>query len=223
MSLRVYSAEFMASFALVFMGAGSVIINAKYPGTLGLIGVAFAYGIIIMSMIYAIAHISGAQFNPAVTLAYLITKKIAWQQAIYYIIAQVLGSVAAGFLLLGIFPTKDAMLGTPALTGVNFFGGFLVEAILTFLLVFIIFAVAIDTTTLKEAAGIAIGFYATAAVLVGGNITGAALNPIRAFGPALASWTWANHLVYWLGPIMGAIAAALVYEYFFLDRRQRTI
>lgn len=220
--LRPLIAEAIATFALVFIGAGSVIVNALWANSLGLVGIAFAHGLVLLSMIYATAHISGAHINPAVTLAMLATRNIEPKKAASYIVAQLFGAAVAGLLLLVIFPAgvAQAHLGAPALgSGIGMLKGTLVEAILTFFLVFTIFGAAVDPKGKVPAFGIAIGLVLVFDILFGGALTGAAMNPARAFGPALASSYWENHLVYWAGPIIGALAAALVYKFGLMEKK----
>ncbi|MBI5225655.1 aquaporin [Candidatus Micrarchaeota archaeon] len=209
-----YIAEFIATFALVFIGAGAVIINAATQGALGLVGVALAHGLVLMSMIYATGHISGAHVNPAVTVAMWVNRKIETKKAALYIASQLLGACAAGFFLLGLFPAGPAHLGVPDLGGgIDSFRGIAIEAVMTFFLVFTIFSVAVDKRAPAGVYGGAIGLVLTFDILFGGALTGGAMNPARAFGPALASGYWTNQLVYWIGPLLGAVVAALVWKY----------
>lgn len=220
--LRQLFAEAIATFALVFIGAGAVTVNALWGNSLGLVGIAFAHGLVLMSMIYATSHISGAHINPAVTIAMLATKNIEPKKAASYIVAQLFGAAVAGLLLLIIFPTAVAQvhLGTTALgSGIGMLKGTLIEAILTFFLVFTIFGAALDPKGKVPAFGIAIGLVLVFDILFGGALTGAAMNPARAFGPALASGYWENQLVYWAGPVIGALAAALVYKFVLMEKK----
>ncbi|MBI2173013.1 MAG: aquaporin [Candidatus Aenigmarchaeota archaeon] len=204
----VYVAEAIATFSLVFIGAGSILAGND------IIGVALAHGLVLMCMVYATAHVSGAHINPAVTVGMLVTKKIGSSKAALYIISQLVGAAVAGFFLAAIFPSAPALnLGTPALaSGLPVASGILVEAVLTFFLIFTIFGVAVDKRAPAGFYGLAIGLVLTFDILAGGTLTGAAMNPARAFGPALASGFWENQVVYWIGPIIGAIVAALAYD-----------
>lgn len=207
-----YLAELISTFALVFIGAGAVIINSTTNNSLGLVGIALAHGLVLMSMIYATAHISGAHVNPAVTISTIITKHIKPMIGIFYIISQLIGSVLAALLLKIIFPAVSS-LGVPDLSpNLGFGTGILIEAILTFFLVFTVYGVAVDKKASSNVYGLAIGLVLTFDILFGGSLTGAAMNPARAFGPALASNLWATQLVYWIGPIIGAIVAGLIYS-----------
>ena len=214
---KKYLVESISTFSLVFIGAGAILAGNN------LIGVALAHGLVLMSMIYATAHISGAHVNPAVTIGMWVTKKINTKNGFFYIISQLLGAAIASYLLLAIFPNSPAEmhLGATALAAnISIGTGILIEAILTFFLVFTIFAVAVDKRGKTGAFGLAIGLVLTFDILVGGSLTGAAMNPARSFGPALASGFWNNHLVYWIGPLIGSIVAALVYNNLLLKKNK---
>jgi len=204
MQFRKYLAELTGTFGFIFLAAGSVLTNQFTQGMLGNIGIALAHGLALTAMIYAVVSISGAHLNPAVTIAMWAARKIKANEAVGYIISQLIGSVIAAYLLAWIFPLQKALhLGAPALgMNVTFFGAVLIEGLLTFLLALTVFGIS-D----RNHAGIALGAVLAGAVLVGGPLTGAALNPARAFGPALASGFWNNHLVYWIGPVIGAMIA----------------
>ncbi|MBI4173895.1 MAG: MIP family channel protein, partial [Candidatus Aenigmarchaeota archaeon] len=211
---RQYLAEFVAAFALIFIGAGSVIASSL-PGGPDIVGIALAHGLVLMCMVYAVGHISGAHVNPAVTIAMLATKNITRDKAIGYIISQLAGATFGGLLLAIIFSgiaPEAAHLGTPALgLGIGEFRAVLVEAVLTFFLVFVVFGTAVDKRAPAGLYGLAIGLVLAFDILAGGFLTGGAMNPARAFGPALASGYWAAQWVYWVGPIIGALAAAFAY------------
>ena len=213
---KAYLAEAIATFALVFVGAGAILANSYSP--IGILGIALAHGLVLMCMIYAIGHISGGHVNPSVTIGMWITKKINTIQAVGYIFSQLLGAVIAALLLKIVFSGAPASLnlGTPGLSGISFGTGVLIEIILTFLLVFTIFGVAVDKRAPKGFYGLAIGLVLTFDILVGGALTGASMNPARTFGPALVSGFWQNHLVYWIGPIIGGIVAAVLYNFILL-------
>jgi len=221
MNWNKYLAEAIATFALVFIGAGAVVANAVSNNALGLVGIALAHGLVLMSMIYATRHISGGHVNPAVTIAMLLTRKIGFVDAIGYIVFQLVGASIAGLMLANIFVGAPAgvHLGVTDLSsGVSANTGMLLEAVLTFFLVFTIFAVAVDPRGLADASGLAIGLVLTFDILVGGSLTGAAMNPARAFGPAFASQYWTNHSVYWYGPVIGAVIAAFLYNKVFIKK-----
>ncbi len=214
--------EFVGTFALIFIGAGSVATNYISNGALGLIGISTAFGLVVMAMIYATGHISGTHINPAVTIALVATKKMDAKDTLPYIISQLAGASVAGLTLRVIYPTAVAgvNLGTTGLgPNVGFGTGVLVEAILTFLLVFTIFGAAVDKRAPAGFAGFAIGMVVLFDILVGGPLTGGSMNPARTFGPALASGFWANHLVYWIGPIIGSLVAAFLYDGVFAEKK----
>ncbi len=215
---KAYIAEAIGTFALVFIGAGAVLAGND------VLGVALAHGLVLMSMVYATAHISGGHINPAVTIGMWITRKIKSVDAISYIIAQLIGAAIAGFLLQAVFSGAPAALnlGAPALgEGVGFLRGVVVEAVLTFFLVFVIFGIAVDKRGPPGPYGFAIGFVLAFDILVGFGLTGAAMNPARAFGPAFAADFWNNQLVYWIGPVIGGIVAALIYNYILLEKKRK--
>lgn len=213
--------EFVGTFALVFIGAGSIVTDHLTKGALGLAGIAAAHALVLAIMVSAIAHISGAHFNPAVTAALLVARRMSAGLAGLYVVTQLIAAVVAALLLLAVFPSsawQPVHLGTPALAnGATFGTGVLLEAILTFFLVFAVFGVAVDGRgPFKGIAGFGIGLVLGFDILMGGPLTGAAMNPARAFGPALISGSWQDALVYWIGPLLGAAAAAVVYGYLLL-------
>ncbi|MEN8143887.1 MAG: aquaporin [Gemmatimonadota bacterium] len=212
-------AEALGTFALTFFGAGAIIMDVHTDGGVGLLGVAFAHGIVLAVMVTATLHVSGGHINPAVSLAAWATKLIDAKTALRYIIFQVVGAIAAAGVLVSLYPeaaVSAAAVGTPALSGdVTVAQGVLIEAILTFFLVFAVFGTAVDSRAPKVG-GFAIGLVLVFDILAGGPLTGAAMNPARAFGPAVASGQWANHAVYWAGPIIGGLAAGTVYTRLFM-------
>ena len=213
-------AEFVGTFTLIFVGAGSIA-TAGAIGDPSLIGIALAHGLAIAVMVSAVGHISGGHFNPAVTLGFLVTRRMAPSLAGIYWIAQLAGALVGALLLELLLPNEltDAVaLGVPALgQGVGAGAGVALEAILTFLLVWVIFATAADPRgTFTAIAGLAIGLTITADILIGGPLTGAAMNPARAFGPALVAGEWGDFWVWWVGPVIGGVAAALAYEALYL-------
>ena len=232
--LRRGAAEFVGTFALIFVGAGSILTIAKalapalttapavdVYGGLTLVGVALAHGLAIAVMASAVGHISGAHFNPAVTLGFFITRRIAPSLAVVYWSMQFAGAAAAAALLRWFYPEATRQLthlGAPALSsGITVWQGVVIEMVLTFFLVWVIFASAADPGgSFKSIAGLAIGLTITMGVLMGGPLTGAALNPARAFGPELLSRHWSDAWVWYVGPFLGGALAALAYEYLYL-------
>jgi MIP family channel proteins len=219
-SLRHATAEFIGTFALVFVGSGILLI-ARTTGTpISLLEIALAHGLILGVMVTATMRISG-HLNPAVTIGFLATRRIAPLMAGVYIAAQLLGAIVAAYVLKSMFPEGDFLSaragGTMVATGVSTGQAYVLEAIATFFLVFVVFGTAVDPHSPKVG-GLAIGSTLSASILVLGPLTGGSLNPARSFGPALASGFWEGQFIYWLGPILGGIAAAGLYEWLFLRR-----
>ncbi|OGY23600.1 MAG: hypothetical protein A2172_00035 [Candidatus Woykebacteria bacterium RBG_13_40_15] len=205
-----YLAELLGTFGFVFVGGSSVVVNNATNGSLGIVGIALAHGLALMAFIYAFSHVSGAHLNPAVTLSFWITKKIENSVAAGYVIAQLAGAILAGIFIEGIFGNARAAIPTVALS--NPITAVLLEGVLTFLLVLVVFGVLVDRRSQTKHAGIAIGLVYTGLAIVGFSLTGGLLNPARAFGPAVVANYWANHLIFWLGPLIGATFATLVYQ-----------
>ncbi len=204
-------AEGLAAFALVFAGCGAVVTDAHYGGILGAVGVAIVFGLVIMAMVYATGHLSGAHINPAVTLAFTLTRHFPVRDAGAYVGAQLLGAVAGALLLLAVWPDQPGALGATVPT-VGAGSALVYELVLTALLMFVIMAVATDTRAVGAAAALAIGGTVGLDALFGGAVTGASMNPARSFGPALASAEWSDFWLYIIGPIMGAALGALAYQ-----------
>jgi len=204
-------AEALAAFALVFAGCGAIVANAVHAGALGGIGVSATFGLVIMAMVYATGHLSGAHVNPAVTIAFTLTRHFPLRDALAYVAAQLAGASAGAFVLLAAWPAKPAHLGA-TLPSVGTGTALLYEVVLTALLMFVIVAVATDTRAVGAAAALAIGGTVGLDALFGGPITGASMNPARSFGPALASGTWHAFWIYVVGPVLGAALGALAYQ-----------
>jgi MIP family channel proteins len=218
--------EFLGTFAIVFIGAGAICANtylqSQNQAAFGLIGVALAYGLGVAAMVTAFAHISGAHLNPAITIAVWVNRRLDTLHSIFYIVAQLLGSLAAAYLLLAVLPDSAWVtngLGTPDLASdVTRWRGMALAGMLAAVIVFVYFATIIDEGgAFRRLGGFAIGLAVSACVLLGTPFVGAsAANPARVFGTALASRHWHNHGVYWIGPLFGGIIAAVIYERFFL-------
>jgi MIP family channel proteins len=211
-------AEFIGTFALVFVGAGAVLSAGPETGA-GTLEVALAHGLVIGAMVSALAHISGGHFNPAVTLAFLITRRLSAVLALAYFVVQLAGAALAALLLQWIFPTgQEGTLGAPALgPDIELGAGLVVEAILTFFLVWVVFATMADPRGSYTAiAGFAVGFVIAFDTLMGGPLTGAAMNPARAFGPELVANVWDDFWIWYVGPLAGGAIAALLYDELFL-------
>ena len=203
-------AEAIGTFALVFAGAGAIMVDAK-THALGHVGVAITFGLVIMVMIYAVGHISGAHFNGAVTFAFALTRHFPWNRAFAYWLAQLGGALAAAGLL-------RASLGNIAYVGATLPAGsqaqaFLWELVLSAFLMFVVLAVATDTRAVGEAAAIAIGGTVGFDAMFGGPISGASMNPMRSAGPALVSGNLHALWVYIVAPVIGASVGGLAYQF----------
>jgi MIP family channel proteins len=210
-------AEALGTFLFFFVGAGSVVLAAHAGANgPGLVGIAFAHGLALAVMVSAFGAISGGHFNPAVTVAVRLAGRIEWTHAAAYVVAQLVGAAAAGYLLAIVMPdapAKASFLGTPTLDpAISVGAGIAIEAVLTLVLIFAVFGTAVDRRA-PRLGGMAIGLAVAADVLMGGPLTGAAMNPARWFGPALASGHWDNWYVWWIAPLIGAIVAAVIYRY----------
>ena len=207
---QTLAAEAVGTFALVFAGAGAIMVNAK-TGALGHVGIAITFGLVIMAMIYAVGHISGAHFNPGVSFAFAVTRHFPWNRALGYWAAQVAGALLAALLL-------RASLGDLAHVGATLPSGsdgqaFLWEIVLSFFLMFVIMSVATDTRAVGEAAAIAIGGTVGLDAMFGGPISGASMNPARSIGPAIASGSLEALWIYIAAPLLGATLGAVVYQF----------
>jgi len=208
---RRAAAEGLAAFALVFAGCGAIVADREYDGALGTVGIGLVFGLVIAAMVYATGHLSGAHINPAVTLAFALTRHFPRREAGAYIGAQLIGALAAALVLLGVWPEQPADLGATSPT-VGTGSALVYELLLTAILMFVIMAVATDTRAVGPAAAIAIGSAVGLDALFGGPVTGASMNPARSFGPALAAGEWGDFWVYVAGPIGGAALGALAYQ-----------
>ncbi|XP_050690660.1 aquaporin AQPAn.G-like isoform X2 [Eriocheir sinensis] len=210
-------AELIGTMLLTLIVCGSCITWDKtQPPTI--VQISFAVGIIVASMVQAIGHVSGGHINPAVTCGMLVTRYVSVSRALLYIVAQCLGALAGSGILKGITPeANQGNLGMTMLgEGVNQGQAFGVEVLMTFILVLTIFGVCDEHRgDIKGSAPLAIGLAVTCAHLAAIPYTGAAMNPARSFGPAVVTGIWEDHWVYWAGPILGGIAAALIYNYVF--------
>ena len=218
---RNFLAETIGTFGLVFFGVGAIM-QQQATQTVGTTGIAVAHGLAILIGVYAFGHVSGGHFNPAISFGMWVTRRIGLRKMLYYWIAQLLGAVIAACIISTIYQggPVDVHLGTPSIDPtIGPKAGFAIEAILTFFLVTTVFGTAVDPRAPSGFAGLAIGLSITVCVLMGGALTGAAMNPARAFGPALASHYWQDLWVYWAGPLVGGGVAAILYDRFFLARR----
>ena len=200
-------AEAFATFTLVFAGCGAIVVNSERGGSLGETGIAAAFGLAIMVMIYATGHLSGAHINPAVTVAFTSTRHFPVRDAVAYIPSQVAGAVAGAAML------RLAWEGTPANLGatvpsVGVGAALAYEFVMTAFLMFVVMAVATDMRAIGATAAIAIGGTVALDALFGGGVTGASMNPARSFGPALLASEWTDFWIYLLAPVTGALAGA---------------
>jgi aquaporin NIP len=208
---RRAAAEGMAAFALVFAGCGAVVTDSVRHGALGTVGVSLVFGLVITAMIYATGHLSGAHINPAVTIAFVLTRHFPPRDAAAYVAAQLTGAAAAALVLLAAWSDRPADLGATVPT-VGTGTALLYEVVLTAFLMFVIIAVATDVRAVGAAAALAIGGTVGLDALFGGPITGASMNPARSFGPALASGQWHDFWIYVVGPLVGAALGGFAYQ-----------
>ena len=226
--LRVMIAEFLGTFFLVLAGtatATAAILHksiAGYPADS--LTVALAFGLVLIALIGAFGHISGAHFNPAVTLSLAITKKFPWEYVLGYFVAQFGGAIAASSIVLFSFGHAAKSVAFMAATfpalGVTIWQVLVIEAIVTFLLMLVIMSVATDERVSSSVVGPAIGFTLVAAILIAGPISGGAVNPARALGPMIIAGKYTGWWAYMVGPLVGAICAALIYNYFIAEAKQ---
>ena len=223
-------AEALGTFSFVFVGAAVVVVNGGFPNSgIGLLGIALAHAVALSIMITATMTISGGHLNPAVTIGLLAARRISVISAVAYIITQLAAATLAAFVVKALLPAaavRSALVGVPVIAGSMTLGHAIgLELVLTFFLMFAVFGTAVSPDA-PRVGGFGIGLVILFDILVGGPLTGAAMNPARAFGPAVASGEWVGHIAYWVGPVVGALLAALVWEYFLLPkgphRRRRT-
>lgn len=223
---RASLAEFIATLLFIFLGAGTVVVTGGLMKegltSARLVAIALAHGFAIALLVAATAKVSGGHINPAVTFGALITGKINVGKAVMYVVAQLVGAIVGAVLLKLVIPAAaQGNLGAHGLgAGITAGGGLLAEIVLTFALVFVVFATAMDPKGLGHLAPAAIGLTVLVDHLIGVPVTGASMNPARSFGPALVAGAWNNHWIYWVGPLVGGALAALVYEFFFLRRKE---
>ncbi|HEY2066272.1 MAG TPA: aquaporin [Gemmatimonadaceae bacterium] len=224
-SWRHFAAEFIGIFALVFVGGASIMSAQQFHNSNGLMVAAVAHGLILALMVTATMRVSG-HLNPAVTLGFLVTRRIEPVMAVIYIVAQLGGAVVAALALKAVFPPDVAVAtrlgGQSIALDVSTGQAILCEFLATFFLTFVVFGSAVDPTAPKVG-GFAIGLTVTADILAIGPLTGASMNPARSFGPALVSGIFEGHFIYWLGPILGSVAAALLYDGLFLRRGREPV
>jgi len=217
-AVRHFIAEFVGTFALVFVGGAAVILSKNSGTGVGLLEIAFAHGLILATMVTATMRISG-HLNPAVTIGFLVTRRIEPVMAGVYLVAQLTAAMLAAYALKAVFPealfTAARGGGTVISLDVSSVQAFFAELIATFFLVFTVFGTAVDPQAPKVG-GLAIGFTLAASILAIGPLTGASLNPARSFGPAVASGVYEGQIIFWTAPIVGGIIAAVLYDVLFL-------
>jgi aquaporin Z len=204
-------AEAIGTFILVFAGTGAVMVNEVTKGAVTHVGISFVFGAVVAALIYSIGHISKAHFNPAVTLAFWTSGIFPKNLVLPYILAQLLGAIAASSLL-SLSLGKVANLGATLPYNGNWLQSLLLETILSFILMFVIFGSGLDRRAHLGFAGLAIGLTVGLEAAFMGPITGASMNPARSLGPALVGGIWQHHWIYWVAPILGAQVAVIVYS-----------
>ena len=211
-TLRRAGAEGVGTYFLVLIGPGASMVNAFSGGAVTHVGVALAFAFVVIALIHALGHVSGAHINPAVTIAFWASRRFPASQVLAYVAAQCAGAVAASLTLRAILGPVGALGATVPTLSVR--AAFATEWLLSFILMFVIIAVATDERVADGFAALAIGLTVGFCALVGGPLTGASMNPARSLGPALAGGPWTAHWIYWLAPGTGMVAAVLVYELF---------
>jgi MIP family channel proteins len=204
-------AEFLGTFILVFAGTGAVMVNKTSAGSVTHLGISFVFGAVVTAMIYALGHISGAHFNPAVTLGFWASGFFPKYKVLPYVLGQCAGAIAASQVLL-ITLGEVANLGATIPLNGNWLQSLILETVLTFILMFVILGSGLDRRAHIGFAGIAIGLTVGLEAAFMGPITGASMNPARSLGPALIGGIWNHHWVYWVAPIWGAQLAVAVYR-----------
>jgi MIP family channel proteins len=204
-------AESLGTFFLVLIGPGAAMVNAFTAGALGVTGVALAFAFVVIAMIYAVAHLSGAHINPAVTIAFWSSRRFPLRDVVPYVVAQCVGAIAASLVLRMVMGNVGQLGAT--LPAISVAGAFTVEWLMSFALMLVITAVATDGRAGPGVAPIAIGLSVGFCALMGGPLTGASMNPARSLGPAIVSGVWRAHWVYWVAPITGMIAGVFCYDW----------
>jgi aquaporin Z len=219
--LRPLVAEFVGTALFVLLGVGSIVADATASGQLGIVGIAAAHGVGMAILVTMTMNISGGHLNPAVSFGLWVAKKIDGLKLGQYVVAQLAGAIVGTLLVWAVFPargTRITSFGIPHLAGaLTLFEGIGIEALLTFFLVSAVFGTAVSSQAPKVG-GFGIGLAIFVCGLAAGPLTGAAMNPARAFGPAVVAWEWHAHAVYWIGPLLGAAAAGALWKFVLLPR-----
>ncbi|KAL2649915.1 hypothetical protein R1flu_018043 [Riccia fluitans] len=228
-AIKAATAEFIATFLFVFIGLGSIsAYNKMYHEGLmtaaGLVAIALAHGFALVVTVASIANISGGHVNPAVTFGLLVGGHITIMRSVVYWVGQLLGAVLAAALLKWVIVSHEPVPAHTLAAGVSIWSGLTLEIVMTFALVFVVYATAVDPKrgSIGVVAPLAIGFTVLACSLVGLPYTGASMNPARSFGPALISWQWSRHWIYWLGPFIGGALAGAIYDGVFISEDSGT-
>jgi MIP family channel proteins len=208
--LKRSAAELVGTYALVTAGCGAIMVNSS-TNALSQLGIALTFGLIITVMVAAVGHLSGAHFNPSVTIAFALTRHFPWRDVLAYVGSQLVGAIAGALTLQVLFGSVANLGATiPAGSAWQSLG---LEILLTAVLMFVIIAVATDTRAAGQLAALAIGATVALDALWGGPISGASMNPARSFGPALIAGVWQDQWVYWVGPLIGAALGAAIYQF----------
>lgn len=213
-------AETLGTFALVFVGCGAIVTNVQHHGTLGVVGVGLAFFLVLLAAIGALGHISGAHFNPGVSLSFFLTRHLPSRDLAAYVSAQFVGATLAALVLLVVWPHHPASLGA-TMPSIAAGRALLLEVLMTALLMLVIMSVATDTRAVGAPAALAIAAAVGLAAIAFGPLTGASLNTARSLGPALVSGNWHDFWVYVAGPFIGAPLGALSYQFVRGERPQR--
>jgi aquaporin Z len=213
MASHKYFAEALGTFALVFAGTGAIVANYVSQGVVTHVGISLVFGLIVLAVIYAIGDISGAHINPAVTIAFCVAGRFERRHVLPYIIAQCLGALAASYLLIWLFPDSKAYGVTLPMEGLSSLKAFVIEAILTWLLMFVVLGVSTGSKEKGLLAGIAVGATVALEALLAGPLTNASMNPARSLGPALATGQIEQLWIYLVATTLGAILAVVSFGY----------
>lgn len=225
-NLKAILAEFVATFLFVAIGAGAVCMDAVSGGRLGWTGIALAHGLAAAALCATYGRVSGAQFNPALTLCLWMNGRQNVVKSVFFVFAQLLGATLAGLWLKAVLHTRPELASAAPFLGgcmpsdLGYKAATLVEAVLTFFLITGVYATTVETKDREAAAPLVVGAIYAAALLCAGPLTGGALNPARAFGPAMITGQWTYWWVYWVGPFAGAATASMLYEYLYLERKR---
>lgn len=216
---RALAAEAVGTFTLVFIGPGAAAVDSWSHGAVTHVGVSLAFAFVILALVYALGHVSGAHLNPAVTFGFWAAGRFPFRAVGPYVAAQLLGAVAAALALRAV--VGGHVVAAATVPAIGSLPALLVETLLTFFLMVVILAVATDARVDGAVSGLAVGLTVGFNALMGGPLTGASMNPARSLGPAVVGGVWVGHWIYWIGPLLGAGGGALVYSYLRGERVER--